>query len=311
MDQVFEIVLPIFGIMLLGFLGARMKWFDESAARGLARFVFDFAIPVLMIRSLSQAVLFEHSAWHYLAAYFGATIVVFVLGWGIAWWKKRSFSERVVHAFISSFANTVLMGIPVVMLTYGDKAVLPLFIIVGVHSMAMMPSFTILLEIGKGMEASLHKVLSGILKGIFTNPIILGVFTGIMLNLSRLRLWQPLDSIAELLGNAVTPCALFALGAGLARFSRDIQWREVSLLALLKTAIHPLLAWLLAAWIFGIEDRIWLGVLVLLAAMPAGVNPFLFASRYGVGIAAASSGVFVSTAVSLITLTVILNLLQI
>ena len=84
--------------------------------------------------------------------------------------------------------------------------------------------------------------------------------------------------MAKLLGDAVTPGALFALGATLAGFRKKIQWKELPLIVLMKIIIHPLLVWILAVIVFGLTDLIWIQVLVILAALPTGVNPFLFAS---------------------------------
>ena len=108
------------------------------------------------------------------------------------------------------------------------------------------------------------------------------------------------------MGNSVTPCALFALGATLAGFRKNIPWQEVPLIVIIKTIVHPLVVWAMATLVFGIKEAIWIQVLVMLAAQPTGVNPFLFASRYNVGQLVASSAVFMSTIISIFTLSLLL-----
>ncbi|GIT08332.1 MAG: hypothetical protein CM1200mP30_19620 [Pseudomonadota bacterium] len=119
--------------------------------------------------------------------------------------------------------------------------------------------------------------------GLITNPLVIGLLAGLGCNLLGITLWRPLDEMAKLLGNAVTPGALFALGATLAGFRKKIQWKELPLVVLMKIIIHPMLVWLLSVIVFGLTDVIWIQVLVILAALPTGVNPFLFASRYNAG----------------------------
>ena len=220
---------------------------------------------------------------------------------------RITFSEQVVSAFSCSFSNTVLLGIPLVLLAFGDQGALPLFIIIGTHGFVMFPLFTIMMEIGKIGEAPLKTLLAKTSYGLITNPLVIGLLGGLGCNLLGITLWKPLDEIAKLLGNAVTPGALFALGATLAGFRKKIQWKELPLVVLMKIIIHPLLVWLLAVIVFSLTETIWIQVLVILAALPTGVNPFLFASRYNAGQLLSSGAVFISTFISIFTLSALLS----
>ena len=126
-------------------------------------------------------------------------------------------------------------------------------------------------------------------------------------NFFEITFWKPLDEMVRLLGSSVTPCALFALGATLVSFRNNIRWQEVPLFVIMKTIIHPLVVWVIASLVFSIKEAIWIQVLVILAAQPTGVNPFLFASRYNVGQVVSSSAVFMSTVISIFTLSLLLT----
>jgi len=78
----------------------------------------------------------------------------------------------------------------------------------------------------------------------------------------------------------------------------------------LKTIVHPLIVWGMATYVFRVNEIIWIYVLVLLAAQPTGVNPFLFASRYNVGQSVSSGSAFISTIISIFTLSFLLTLLN-
>ena len=308
---VIEIILPLFCILLIGYTTASFGWFDQTAVRGLTRYVFDFAVPMLLLRTIATKSLPEVIPWDYLAAYYLGTLTVLFTGIFITWvFWKRTFSERVINAFSGCFSNTVLLGIPVILLAFGDQAVLPLFIIIGTHGIIMVPLFTIMLEIGKSGRAPIKTVVTKASYGLFTNPLIIGLLSGLVCNYFEITLWKPLDEMVRLLANTVTPCALFALGATLVSFRKYIRWQEVPIIVIIKTIVHPIVVWSLATLVFGVKEAIWVKVLVMLAAQPTGVNPFLFASRYNVGQSVSSGTAFISTVFSVLTLSVLLTFFQ-
>ena len=292
---------------MVGYITARVGWFDQSAIRGLTRYVFDFAVPMLLLRTLSSTNLPDVIPWDYLASYYFGTFFVLFTGFVLTrlFWQ-RTLSQQVINAFSGSFSNTVLLGIPIILLALGDDAVLPLFIIIGTHGLIMVPLFTIMLEMAKNGRGRITTVITRTSYGLITNPLIIGLLSGLALNSFEISLWKPIDEMAKLLGSSVTPCALFALGATLASFREKISWQEVPLIVVIETLVHPLVVWVLATQVFGIKEAIWIQVLVLLAAQPTGVNPFLFASRYNVGQLIASGSVFISTVFSIFTLSLLL-----
>jgi predicted permease len=170
----------------------------------------------------------------------------------------------------------------------------------------MVPLFTIMLEMAKSGKGRMITVIARTLYGLISNPLIIGLLSGLACNYFEISLWKPVDDMAKFMGNSVTPCALFALGATLAGFRKNIPWQEVPLIVIIKTIVHPLVVWAMATLVFGIKEAIWIQVLVMLAAQPTGVNPFLFASRYNVGQLVASSAVFLSTIISIFTLSLLL-----
>ena len=305
---VLDVIFPIFGLLMVGYITVMFGWFDQTAIRGLTRFVFDFAVPMLLLRTVSTAQLPEDIPWNFLASYYLATMLVLFSGLVLTRITYSiTFSEQVVSAFSCSFSNTVLLGIPLVLLAFGDQGALPLFIIIGTHGFVMFPLFTVMMEIGKIGEAPFKTLFAKTSYGLITNPLVIGLMGGLVCNLLGITLWKPLDEIAKLLGDAVTPGALFALGATLAGFRKKIQWKELPLIVLMKIIIHPMLVWLLAVIVFGLTDVIWIQVLVILAALPTGVNPFLFASRYNSGQLLSSGAVFISTFISIFSLSALLS----
>lgn len=310
MEIIFEIILPVFGTLGLGYGAARLGVFDEAANRGLSVFVFSFALPLLLFRAIAQAELPDALPLGYLLSYYLGAFAVF----GLAMLATRALfarrlNEQAVLGLGASFSNTGMLGIPLVMTAYGEAAALPLFAMIAFHSLLMLPPTTALIEAALGGKHSVGALLISLAKSIGSTPIIWGLSAGLVVALTGFDLPGPVDAVAKSLGAAATPCALFALGASLTRYSLGANLKEPMVLVLLKVVVHPLLVWLLATRVFDVPS-LWVATAVTLAALPAGITPYLFAQRYEVCQATVASAVFLSTVLSVVTLSVLMFLLR-
>jgi len=296
-------VVPVFGIMLLGYTAARLNWFDQAANRGLSLFVFNFAIPPLLFRSLAQSELPAKLPWGFLLSYFLVAFSILAL----AYWSTRRYSSRDHHgasicAMSACFGNSVLMGIPLTLTAFGEQSSVPLFMLIALQSPLLMPTMTIALELSRGQPG---QIVWNTLRGLFSNPVIVALLLGFAWNLLALPLPSSIEALARLLGQAAAPCALFATGAALSQYRIAGNLAESLWLVSLKIIVQPVAVWLLAHYVFGVPP-LWTAVAVLIAALPTGVNAYLFAQRYKIGIATATTTIFLSTALSLLTLPVVL-----
>ncbi len=167
---------------------------------------------------------------------------------------------------------------------------------------------TVIVEFAQGSRAGLRKLPRNLLKAFATNPIIVGLMAGLAVAALDWPLPKPVDDISRLLGTAAAPCALFAMGAALPQYRIAGNLLESSLVTTLKLAVHPLLVWLLATYVFTV-DPLDKQVAVILAATPVGANAYLLAARYDVGTATTTTSVFLTTAASLFTLSIVLLLI--
>lgn len=305
-----NIVGPVFAILALGYGAATLKIVDRQATQGLARFVFNFAIPPLLFRSLAHARLPAHLPWGLLLSYYPAALAVFLLGMlgSRLLWYQRRLPEQAIRGFTAAFSNAVLIGIPLVLTAFGDAAALPLFLLIAFHSPLLFTLVTSLIESGQGRRGAAWRIIGDTLRGLLRNPIFVGLVLGLAWNLLGLSLPEAIDRTLRILGQAALPGALFAMGAALSRQRLAGHLPEATYLVMLKLVAHPLLVWLLAALVFRLPT-LWVHTAVLLAAMPSGVNPYLFAERYQVGVATVSTSVVLATGLAIISVPVTLALL--
>lgn len=296
MASVLEIVTPVFGIVLIGWLAARAGVFGKGAIDGIVDFVFTIAIPLLLFRTLATAGLPEDIPWNVLFAYYLGTYVVFAVGMlaaGIVF--RKTLSEQGAFAGSGCFSNLVLLGIPIVFAVFGEAASVPLFLVIGVHNAVLLPVLAVVLGLGQNRSGALLGGLRETFVDLLRNPLVIGLVGGLVYGRIGPPLPGPIDDIIRMLGTAGAPVALFALGGTLARYRIGGLVGEALLICALKLVVLPLVVWLFAARVFEL-DPTWVWVVTLLAAMPTGVNVFIFSSKYGASPGTAGTTIVLSTA---------------
>jgi len=305
-STVVDLILPIFAVVALGWGATFTTLFDAASARALARFVFFFAIPLMLFERVATTAPVEGGAGALLATFYAATATVFALGavaarFGFA----RRADEAVLCGFAAAYGNTVMVGIPVVLTVVGDAAAFATFLIISFHSLIFFTLTTVLVETVRGAEAGLRRVPMEVARGVVTNPILMALALGLVANRTGLTLPAVVEGFAELVGEAAVPCALFATGAALRGFRVRGALGLVAVLVALKGVVHPLIVVTLATQVFALP-ALFTAVAVLLATMPVGVNPYLFAARYGAAEAECATAIAVSTPLAIVTVSVAL-----
>ena len=310
LEALVDIILPVFGIIAAGYGATFTPAFDEQAGAALSKFVFYFAIPVMLFHSLATKELPTAVDLGYFAAYYGGVGLTFALAslafrlLGVA-----DLEFRVLAGFGAVYGNTVLVGIPVILAAFGDEAGLPLFLLISFHAVILFTAITLMVEGYARGQGDLRQVVSGALKGLLANPILMGLVLGVAFNLVGLELPSLVDRWAGLVSGAALPCALFSIGASLRAYRIAGTWHVLGVIVLLKLIVQPLAVWALATLVFGVHP-LWASVAVVAAAMPTGVNAYLFAVRYGKAEAENAAAMLVSTILAVPVLSVLLALLR-
>jgi malonate transporter len=292
MLDLLTIVLPVFGLIGIGYAARRTNYITDRAGEGLSEFVFTLSLPCLIFRTLVRAEIPAVQPWGYWISYFAGVAVVWFMAAVLA---KRFFGltgvSNVVAGFSAGQANTVFVGIPMILKAYGDAGAVPLFLLIAVHLPVTMTLATLLAE---GRQASPFVIL----RRLLTHPIVVGILAGSACRPIAAFIPDPAWQVVDLLASAAVPCALISMGISLRRHGMPMGWKLPTLISGLKLVIHPLVVLLLATYVFQIPP-VWAGVAVLYASCPSGINAYLFAERYGEGVALASSSVTLSTGLAL------------
>ena len=302
-----DIVLPVFAVIAAGYLATFSPAFDADVGGALAKFVFWFAIPVMLFHSLATKEMPSEIDLGYFAAYYGGVGTSFVLA--IVLFRYLGHEElefRILAAFGSIYGNTVLIGIPVILAALGERAGLPLFLLLSFHAVVFFSLVTFLVEgVARGHGKPLQ-VIGNALRGLATNPILIGLVGGVLWNWAGLSMPGVLDRFGDLMAGAALPCALFSVGASLRNYRLAGALRLSLAMVAVKMVLQPTLVAILAFGVFGV-DPLWASVAVIAAAMPTGVNAYLFAVRYEQAQTETAAAMLLSTLLAVPVLTLILH----
>lgn len=311
---VFVSLLPVVLLIATGFIAGRAQWIRPGAIKDLSNLVFLLLTPALLFRTMSK-VRVEQLDFKPVLAYFLAVIILF--GGTLL---LQGFNRRAaVLALANTFSNTVMIGIALIGLMYGPEGLVTLFTLVSVHSLVLLTSATVVLELAVAHEQKLgmrdevtaaprHPVATVLMavKNALLHPVPLPIIAGLLFAQTGLTIPAVVDKPLELLANAFGPLALVLVGVTLANTRVGEHWRQALALAGVKNLLHPLL-------VFGLCRLLGVGgvpmaVMVVASALPIGANVFLFSQRYKVAEDLITASVVVSTALALVTLTVVLLL---
>ena len=305
MFPLLEIVLPIFAVVFVGWLVGRFEVIKADRVNGLADFTFFIAIPALMFRSVIRNIRWETADPGVLLAYFGSGLVIYgaALAIGLRVFRIR-FEEAAMLGLACTFGNSVQLGIPMVVRTFGEQGLVPLMLIISFHSLVLIGLTTVLIEIARGRGGGARAAAIQSAKGAASNPIIIAMVTGLAVAGFDVELPKMVDDFLGLLGAAGIPCALFALGAQLSRFRFGGSLGPTAVILLLKLAALPALVWVFGLWLNLPAETA--AVAILGAGLPTGANVFILANRYLVYEAPVVSSVVTSTMLSLGTITLLI-----
>jgi malonate transporter and related proteins len=305
LDPVLGAVLPVFGLVGCGYLAGRFGIVTQASSAALNQFVYAFALPAMLFVAVYRGSLDEILSGAFLLAVILATLLTAAAGFALSSFSGATPAQSTMRALNASFANTGYLGIPLVTVAYGERAALPAALATVATNIVSFALAIVCLELfvnprPGGMRRAL--------RGVLMSPLIWPIALAIVLVAIDLTIPLPAERFATLLAAAAGPCALFAIGLFVSQLSIRAgvaaSWQST----VLKLVLHPLLMAVLAFWLLPV-DTFWAKIAVICAALPLGATAFVLAQRYQLLEAETSTGAVVSTAASVVTVSLLMALL--
>lgn len=310
---VLSALLPVVLLIVLGYLVGKRNWVSAGSVKDLSNLVFLVLIPALLFRTMG-AVHLENLDLKPVGVYFLTVGIIFT---GLLLWQGLSRRSTVV-ALASIFSNTVMLGIPLVGLAYGEAALAYLLTLISLHALVLLTLATVVLEFAVLREKSTathpaqtlktdrHIVTSVLLavRNAAIHPVPLPIIAGLLFAQTGLTIPAVVDKPLQLLGNAFGPIALILVGVTLAHNKIGAHIKGALAVVVVKNMLHPALMAVLG-WAFGLSGMP-LAVMVVAASLPVGANVFLFSQRYQVAEELITASVALTTLVGLLSVSLVM-----
>lgn len=297
---------PIFLIMVLGYILKNLKVVDEPFVKTLNSFNYKITLPVLLFRDISTSDFYDVWDTGYVLFCFFATLISIMVIWLLTVLFYRDKDARGEFIQASYRSSAAVLGIAFIQNIYGNSGMAPLMIIgtVPLYNVAavLVLSFT---GPGKGFNKS---TLKKSIFGILTNPIIWGIFCGMVVSFCRIDFPTIIDKTVSNVAVLATPLALIGLGAGFEGTKALKRLKPTFFCSFVKLLLLPALFIPLAIHL-GFRDEKLVAILIMLGA-PTTVSCYIMAKNMGHEGTLTSSTVVATTFLSSITMTLWLFILK-
>jgi malonate transporter and related proteins len=300
LDAILNTVVPVFGLIILGYGLAKAGIIDAAAGRGISAFVFNVAIPAFLFRTLVTMETLTAAPWSLWLAFYGGLAIA----WGTAAFVSRhveslNVSGGAAASMATGFGNLALLGTPLALAHFGPEVGAPLGLIISVHAPILWFAATLHRELARREAGfSIADTAVTMLKMLASNGIVIGLAAGGLWRLTGLGLHPLPGRMLDLLSDASIPTALIALGVSLSAYSLRGSFSGMFTVLALKMVVMPICVFVIARYVVDLPP-LWLKVAVLFASMPPGANAFLFAQRNDESVAAVSGAVALGTGIGI------------
>lgn len=305
MQILLEITLPVFGAIFIGWLACRLGAFGRDASELLNRFVYYISFPALLFVVIARTPVERIFYWPFLLAWGGGQAIIYALtvAVSLALWRERAV-DVAVRSMNTTCASTAFLGVPLAVAAFGQEAALPAIMATTVIVVVYISLTILVIEAVGNSHRSATQALRTVGISLAKNPLMMSVVAGALVA-AFTSLPKPIERLSELLGAAAIPASLVAIGAFLAGQSIRATWAGISVATAIKLAAHPLATWALVEWVFDVEP-VWAKTAILLAALPPATTCFVIAQRYNVLVTETSGTIWISTIVSVASVSAIL-----
>ena len=310
MLAVIELVLPLFAIIVLGFVAGKLARLPIEGLGWMNFYIIYVALPALFYQLLSRTPVSQFTQIGFILISIGSTFAIFILVYLIARWRKSQQSEATIQGLAAAYGNIGYMGIPLGLAAFGPAAGVPVALIFCFENAMHFIVAPLFMALGNSNKQTKFALVRHITVKIFTHPFIIATIAGVLASVFSYKLPAFADQTFDLLSKTAGPCALFAMGISAAL--RPLKRVPVALgyIIPIKLILHPFLVYGLLVWLVPELNPIWLYSAVLLATLPTATNVFVLAEQYGVWQERASSTIVISTLLAMLTVTTFLYLMR-
>ncbi len=301
MSAIFFQMAILFIILATGYAANKFKIMTPDSDKLLSKLVINITMPCTILSSVlsEQAEITGLDAVYFMLLSLGTYLLVFIIVVPLPRLLRAPKSDCGLYRFMVVFGNVGFMGFPVIQSIFGAGAVFYVSLF-NIAFSVLCFSIGIIMVSGKGTKLKLKLLI---------NPTMTVSLLAVLIFYTKLPVPEILKDTINLMGRMTTPSAMLIIGSTLACISikEVFSGFRIYIMTFVKLLVVPALTWLLLSLF--VTDRLMLGVLVALSAMPTATNATMLSMEYGGNEQLASKGVFLTTLFSIGTMPLLLSLL--
>lgn len=299
---------PVFLVMIVGYLAKQIKMVDDHFVKVLNTVNFKITLPALVFRDIATSNFYQVWDMKYVVFCFLATLCsILLIGLGCKFfYRDKSQSGELIQAAYRSSA--AVLGIAFIQNIYGTSGMAPLMII-GTVPLYNVAAVVLLTFTSPDREKDAGAAIKKSVIGVLTNPIILGIFLGMVVSVFQISMPPILSKTVNNFAVVASPLALFGLGAGFEGRKALKEMKPTMVASLIKLVILPAIFLPIAIYL-GFTTEKLVAVLIMLGA-PTTASCYVMARSMGHKGVLTSSVVVATTFLCSITLTTWLYLLRV
>lgn len=290
----------IFLLIGLGFFIRKIKLINDGFTQGATNLIIYVTLPAMVLASMDRDFTRELALNGLIIFLLGGLMyaILSIIAFIFVKVRKINDDSKGVYLYMIIFGNVGYLGYPIMSIAFGE---------IGVFYAAFFNIWFNILTWTLGVKLMSKDRVS--ITKLLLNPGLLATLLGVVIFFLSIDLPSTVKTTLEMIGNTTVPLAMFVIGAFLAdaKFSSTVKNKELYMASLMKLIAGPLLMVII---LFSVELSSTIKAIpIVMSGMPSGVNTAIFARMFNRDYKLASQGVVLSTALSLITLPLLLMII--
>lgn len=302
-----NVTIPIFLVILLGYILRRSGFFTEEFVRVANRYVFVIALPVMLFLDIASSDVREKMELKFFLFCLIVTIIMFLLVWLIAVLVLKDKSMVGAFAQAGARGSAAVLGVAFVQNICGEMGMTPLMIVAAVPFFNILSVIILVFNAGGSDKKDYGKVKNACIN-IAKNPIIIGILLGLIVSLFGFDLPVIPSNTLWYISRTATPIALLAIGAGFDTKQALARLKPALGAAFVKLVGLPLV-FLPIAYKLGFAPSEMAAILIMLAS-PTTVSCYVMAENMRNDAVLTSNVIVLTTLLSSVTLTIWIYILK-
>ena len=265
--QVADLILPVFAVIVTGWLAGYLGYVARDLSDALIHFAYNVAMPALLVVTIAHEPAQSLLAWRFLVAFGGGSLLCFAIVFAsLHAFGGQGVAGAAMQGWAASMTNTGFVALPVLQATYGAPAVLPAAIATVFVAVVMFPAAVLIQELDPHGSGGSTFAPGKLARHVILNPMVLSTLIGVAWAAAGVPMPGPVNAYLQILADALTACALFAIGLGVSIEGLRAKLGRSAALAAVKLGLMPLI-------VLGLSIALRLEPLILIAAVVCAAVP--------------------------------------